>query len=348
MAVIPVLPPSEIPAPDSTKASAGAVEDVDVQESDERKTELATVTRNIELEDVERAFDLVEIDHLFEEVESIGTKCIVREVCDGGVAWPRDDTDEQNSSNNGAFDTIHHEQHSKDTTAEDTNPHGRVPHLLRRRAESRSRVPSACHTACQFQRSRDTAYNETNAFAVGKTDECQEQANTNTGGKLDATRNGTSKPLTHTEQGKTKEDEAFNENSCQSKLIGHRTRSIGANHGIGEIGIETHSRSKTDREIGKQTHEESSEGRYSSSSSDCITLDLSNTQLVITVYHTCAVFVSRTNTGTAGFGDDGGVHSDDVGHGEEGGKASSDFGEEQRALALTRLVEYDISCETDW
>ncbi|KAI6756507.1 hypothetical protein HG531_014122 [Fusarium graminearum] len=285
-----------------------AVKDVNIQEGDKCQTKLATVAGNVELENIERTLDLMEVDHLLEKVESVVAKSVVGEVCDIGASWPRDNTDKQDSSDNSTLDPVHHEQHGEDTTAEDTNPHGGISHLLGRRAQTRSGISVAGLATCQFQRSRSTANNEADTLAIGKTNKSQEEANTDAGGELDTTRNGTSQPLTHAEEGKTKEDEALDKNGCKSKLIGDRTRATGTDDSIGEIRIQAHSRSETDRQIGEETHEKCSQSRNGSSRGNSVALDLGNTQLISIIWNTSAVLISRANA--------------------ERGEASPDLGEE--------------------
>ena len=101
---------------------------------------------------------------------------------------------------------------------------------------------------------------------------------------------------------------------------------------------------REDLQIGTETHEERREGRNSSCSGNSITLDSRNTQTIVIIWHTQpGIIEGVAHASTAGFGDDGGVHGNNVGHGKEGGKASSDLREKERALALARLIDPSIS-----
>lgn len=101
-----------------------------------------------------------------------------------------------------------------------------------------------------------------------------------------------------------------------------------------------------DLQIGTETHEERGEGGNSSCSGNSIALDTRNTQGIVIIWHTQpGIIKGIAYASTSGFGDDGGVDGNNVGHGKEGGKASSDLGEEERALALARLIGLGISME---
>lgn len=99
-----------------------------------------------------------------------------------------------------------------------------------------------------------------------------------------------------------------------------------------------------DLQIGTETHEERGEGGNSSCSGNSITLDSRNTQAIVIIWHAQpGIIESVANASAAGFGDDGGVHGNNVGHGKEGGKAGSDLSEKGRALALARLIDPSVS-----
>ena len=70
---------------------AGAVEDVDVEECDEREAELAAVFADVPLLDGEDALDGAEGDDLFEEGEHVVAEVGVGEVGYWGASRPADD-----------------------------------------------------------------------------------------------------------------------------------------------------------------------------------------------------------------------------------------------------------------
>ena len=75
---------------------------------------------------------------------------------------------------------------------------------------------------------------------------------------------------------------------------------------VGEVGVETHSRSKGDRHVGKKTHAEGSQGGDGSGSSDEITLDNCYAKEILFVG--CAQVrhgVSRADAGTASISQNG-------------------------------------------
>lgn len=71
-------------------------------------------------------------------------------------------------------------------------------------------------------------------------------------------------------------------------------------NGIGEVGVQTHARSKRDGHVGEQTHTEGSQGGDGGSRSDKITLDDLYTEKVLFVGGTqVSHAVSRADAGTA-------------------------------------------------
>jgi hypothetical protein len=94
----------------------------DIEERDEGKTKLATVSRNVKLEDVEGVLDGGESNDLLKEVERIITKGSVGEVGNGGGTRPRNNRHKENAGDDGALDTVHHEHDSEESATEDANP----------------------------------------------------------------------------------------------------------------------------------------------------------------------------------------------------------------------------------
>lgn len=83
--------------------------------------------------------------------------------------------------------------------------------------------------ACKLHWCRSGANNQADTLAICQTNECQEEADTDAGGELDAARNGTSKPLSHTKEGQAEEDEALDEDGGEGDFIGNRTISVRTN-----------------------------------------------------------------------------------------------------------------------
>ena len=86
-----------------------------------------------------------------------------------------------------------------------------------------------------------------------------------------------------------------------------RTRTVKTDDSVGEIGVETHSRSESDRQIGEKSHAEGGQGGDGGCSSDEITLDLLDTKHVLWVGDTqvCSVLGRIvTNTVTTTFRND--------------------------------------------
>jgi hypothetical protein len=144
--------------------------------------------------------------------------------------------------------------------------------------------------------------------------------------------------LTHATDGKSDENETFDKDSGQSNLVRDKTGAVESNNGVGEVSIETHTRSAGNRHVGEETHSKSRQSRDSSGSSDKITLDFLNTLHVLDIGHAeIRHAFSRADAGATGFRDDRAVDRDDVSHGEESSQTSANLREEVGALAFLRL-----------
>ena len=102
--------------------STSGIQNINVKEGDESQTELASISGDVKIKNSEGVLDRAECDDLLEKVESIVAQRCVWEVGDSSAAWPGDDADKQDTSNNGTLDTVEHKQDSEETAAEDANP----------------------------------------------------------------------------------------------------------------------------------------------------------------------------------------------------------------------------------
>jgi hypothetical protein len=66
-----------------------------------------------------------ESDDLLEEIEVGLTRWRVREIGDGGLSWPTDDADEENTTQDGTTNPVHHEKYGEESSEENANPDGR-------------------------------------------------------------------------------------------------------------------------------------------------------------------------------------------------------------------------------
>ena len=127
----------------------------------------------------------MERSNLLEEVESAVSKLSVWEVGDIGASGPGNDADEQDTNNDRTLHAEHHQENGEETTAEDTDPHGWVAHLVVRRARAGRGVLVVIVAAGKFHRSRGGASDCTDTSRVGETDECEVQTDADTGCKFD-------------------------------------------------------------------------------------------------------------------------------------------------------------------
>jgi len=196
------------------------VEDINVEESDESKSPLTSVFRNVPFLHRQNAGDWVEGNNFLEEVESAVTERVVWEVGHSSCARPGDDGDEQDTEDDCSLDAVHHQQNCEKTAAENADPHGWAPHLGSVGAKASVRVPQSNRASSKLKRSGSGTSDQTNTSRVRKTDDGEVKTDTDSSGKFDAGWNGSCKPLADTENGKTNEDETFNEDSGESNLVG--------------------------------------------------------------------------------------------------------------------------------
>jgi len=160
----------------------------------------------------------VESNDLLEEVESGVASLGVREVGDACWARPRDDGNKENADDDGTLDTVQHKHDGQDTATEDTDPHGWAPHLDTSWADA---INLVCGNATgEFERGRLSAGDETDTSGVGETNNSQVQSDTDTGRKLDTSRNSSCKPLSDTQHSKTNKDKTLDEYGSKSDLVG--------------------------------------------------------------------------------------------------------------------------------
>lgn len=78
-----------------------------------------------------------------------------------------------------------------------------------------------------------------------------------------------------------------------------RTGSMEANNRVGEVGVQTHTRRKSNWEIGEKTHAEGRQGSNSCCCSDQIAFDLSDTQQILGICDASIFAGGRTDAVTA-------------------------------------------------
>lgn len=164
----------------------------------------------------------MEGDDLFEKIKHAITQFRVREIRDRGTPGPGDDADQQDPKDDGTLDAEHHQHDRQDAAAKDADPHGRVAHLLRRRAQAHV-VPEFGLATGQFERGRLGAHDGTDAGAVGQSDQGQVQPDADTRGEFDGRGDRSSEPLTKTEDRQADKDETFDEHGRDRHLVRDET-----------------------------------------------------------------------------------------------------------------------------
>ena len=222
---------------------ARAIEDIDVEEGDEGAGELAAVVANVPSLNGQDAANWVEIDHALEEVEGVIADGRVREGGDGGASGPRRNRHDQNANQDSTLDAEHGEHDGEDTAAEDTQPQGRVTHLMRARADTVHYLIRGA--TCQGHGSRHGTGDEADTLAVGQTNQGQEETDTSTCGKLDGLGDGTGEPLTQTKDGQTEEDETLDEDGGHGHVVGDGAGAVETNDVVCQIRVQTHTAANT-------------------------------------------------------------------------------------------------------
>jgi hypothetical protein len=160
------------------------VENINIEKGDEGKSELARVFRNVPFLDGEDPTDWMECDNLLEEVESCVAEWGVRKVCNTGRARPRNDGYQQNANDDRTLHAVQHQHDSKDTAAEDADPHSRAPHLNPSWAYTEL-ILQGLNATRKFERSGLGASDETDTSRVCEADDSQVKSNSDAGGQLD-------------------------------------------------------------------------------------------------------------------------------------------------------------------
>ena len=95
------------------------------------------------------------------------------EVGDGGGARPRDDGHKKNTEDDCTLDAVHHQHHRQETATEDSDPHGRVTHLVRTKAGNPVRIEliRRVDAASEFERRRFGASDNSNTGRIAETDD---------------------------------------------------------------------------------------------------------------------------------------------------------------------------------
>ena len=230
----------------------------------------------------------MESNHVLEELEAAVTNVAAREVCDGGVAGPGEDGHKGDTNDHGTADLVGHEQCSEDSTYHEAEPHSRRGGLVRKTGAS-VRVKVLSRAASKLKRGGLRASDGTDTSRVGQTDQSEEETDTGTASDLDGGRNDASKPLTDTEKRKSDEDEAFDEHCHHGDAVVDRSTSMETNNLVGKVGVQTHGRCKSNRQVGGETHEERAKGSNGSSGSDEISVNLNKTEVVLCVVETSRV-----------------------------------------------------------
>jgi hypothetical protein len=164
------------------------VKNVNVKESDESKAPLSGIARNVPLLHVKHSSDRVESDDLFEEVEVRVTDSVMSEVADRGRARPGDNGYQQNAEDDGTLDAVHHQKNRNEPTTENTDPHGRIPHLGASWADT-GFVHQGLDTSAEFQRGSLGACNSANTSRISKSNKSEVKTDSDTGSKFDASWN---------------------------------------------------------------------------------------------------------------------------------------------------------------
>jgi|SRR5690242_4746023 len=119
-------------------------------------------------------------------------------------------------------------------------------------------------TACNLQRCISGSTNCTDTDTVAEPNQSEEQPYTTSCRDLKAGRYDLHEPLSHSNQRQADEDETFDENSCERKVVRNDSTAMEADDLIGEVRIQTHTGGESDwhiRQKSEQNRAESRDGR---------------------------------------------------------------------------------------
>ena|SRR6187402_960402 len=181
----------------------------------------------------------------------------------------------------------------------------------------------------------------------------QVQSNTDTRSQFDRGGDDPCKPLSHAKKRQPHKYKTFNKDSRQSKLVADWSTATWSNDGEREVGVQTHTRSQSNRHVGKQTHAEGGESSDGGGTSNEITIENTKAELVVNI---CGAVFSSTDASSSASSQDGSIDlklsvlgfrsgkfclgeaatdRNNVCHSKERSQTSANLSQESRAL--TRL-----------
>lgn len=185
----------------------------------------------------------------------------MREVGDAGGAGPGDDGDEKDADDDGAADTVEHQDGREDAAKEDTEPHGRTLKDMRQADIWVVWIGEFRLAAAQPNQVGIISSNDAKTTSGLQSDERDEETDTCASSQSQRSRNDPSEPLPDSQERENEEQPAFQKDRSQSLPVSHteRTRSMETDDRVSEISVETHSRRQRDGQVGQKTHKEGSD-----------------------------------------------------------------------------------------
>ena len=207
------------------------------------------------------------------------------------------------------------EEHSEEHGAEDADEHGGSDtEDLQDGDEEQAKEGEGSMRGADVAEGDDGRGAGNDDTGVAESDEGDEEADASSYCGVELMRDGSYETLAKAGEGQDEEDDSGEEDGSEGRLPGD---AHAFDDGVGEVGVETHSRCEGEGVVGERAHEDAAEGRAEAGGG------------------------GDGGEGHAGFGEDGRVHEDDVGHRDEGGEACEDLGAPVGAEAREAEVAFE-------
>lgn len=243
----------------------------------------------------------MESSDLLEVVEASVSSRGVREEGERGTTDPGEDGDDQDTDEDSTLDA-EEQADGDDDKAKETHPSGGTLHV-----GANALATGVLDTSGKGNEGSRVTTNQANTSRGLHTDETEVKTNTSTSSNLDTLGNETGEPLTNTEQGQENEQNTLDEDGCKSGLIGDVLGTVEADDSVGKVGVQAHTGSETNGQIGEQAHQQSGEAGNGSGGGDHVQLQYGQAVSVAGVGQACrvgSVVAVVAHTRSARVGDD--------------------------------------------
>ena len=157
-----------------------------------------------------------------------------------GNLRPRDDRNENDADDHGAFYLVRHEHDGQYATAEDANPQSWIAHLFA--GAVAEFIEELRRTATYVERRRVRPSDSADTRWVRQANNSKEEPDATGARNLEGSREDADEPLAHSQEGQGNEDPALHEDRREGKAVRNGSCAVETNDLVGEVSVEAHSR----------------------------------------------------------------------------------------------------------